>query len=223
MEDLSSNSREPIQVTREPIQVTRKPILTAYNRRNAENHPEFLDTDALLLRFEPLLKSIYRHFCSFNGVFLNQEDTADLYSQIQLEFLRLRRTFDPKRGIDFPGYIKFHLQQRVYHYVVKKQKVTNHEQLIKAYGENNEEQTIELENYASLVDESTEDDFEKIEALASIPWDKLTSDQAQLVQDILIHGETIESIAKRKKVSMKSIKQKLDEICEIFIQLHKNM
>ena len=103
-------------------EVKRKPILTVTNRRNAENHPEFLDTDALLERFGPLLKSIHRRFLSYQGIFLNSEDISDLYSQILFEFIRLRQSFDPKRGVDFTGYIKFHLQQRVYHYVMKKKK-----------------------------------------------------------------------------------------------------
>lgn len=201
-------------------EVVRKPILTASNRRNAENHPEFLDTEALLERFEPLLKSIHKHFCSFDGVFDQQEDITDLYSQIQLEFLRLRRSFDPKRGVDFPGYIKFHLQQRVYHYVTKKQKLVNNEQPVRTYGEDNEDQPIELENFSNLVDEEASSNFEKAEALASIPWDDLDEEQAQLVRDILINGETIESLAKRKKVSMKSIKQKLDDVCEVLIDLY---
>ena len=108
-------------------EIKRKPILTVTNRRNAENHPEFLDTEALLERFEPLLKSIHRRFMSYQGIFTNPDDSSDLYSQIVYEFLRLRQTFDPKRGVDFTGYIKFHLQQRVYHYVIKRQKIVQSE------------------------------------------------------------------------------------------------
>lgn len=201
-------------------EVVRKPILTTSNRRNAENHPEFLDTEALLVRFEPLLKSIHKHFCSFDGVFDQPDDITDLYSQIQYEFLRLRRSYDPKRGVDFPGYIKFHLQQRVYHYVTKKQKLVQNEQPVRTYGEDNEDQPIELENFANLVDEETEANFEKAEAIASIPWDDLTEEQAQLVKDILINKETVESIAKRDKVSMRSVKIRLDEVCDLLVELH---
>lgn len=201
-------------------EVVRKPILTTSNRRNAENHPEFLDTEALLVRFELLLKSIHRHFCSFDGVFDQPDDITDLYSQIQYEFLRLRRSYDPKRGVDFPGYIKFHLQQRVYHYVTKKQKLAQNEQPVRTYGEDNEDQPIELENFANLVDEETEANFEKAEAIASIPWDDLTEEQAQLVKDILINKETVESIAKRDKVSMRSVKIRLDEVCDLLVELH---
>ena len=43
-------------------EIKRKPITTQTNRRNADNHPEFLDTEALLERFSPLIKSIHKRF-----------------------------------------------------------------------------------------------------------------------------------------------------------------
>lgn len=200
-------------------EIVRKPILTTSNRRNAENHPEFLDTETLLERFEPLLKSIHKHFCSYDGIFDQPDDISDLYSQIVYEFLRLKRSYDPKRGVDFPGYIKFHLQQRVYHYVTKKQKLINNEQPVKGYGEE-DEQSIELENLSELIDENTEEEIEKTEAMASIPWEDLSEEDAELVRDILINKESIESIAKRKKVSMKSVKNHLDEVCDLLVELY---
>lgn len=204
----------------EEKEIIRKPILTTSNRRNAENHPEFLDTETLLERFEPLLKAVHKHFCSYNGIFDQPDDVNDLYNQIVFEFLRLKRTFDPKRGVDFPGYIKFHLQQRVYHYVTKKQKLSNNEQPVKTYGENNEDSPVELENFPELIDEETESNFTKTEAMMSIPWDDLSEEDSELVRDILINKETIESIAKRKKVSMKSVKQNVDRICDILVELY---
>lgn len=202
--------------------IVRKPILTTSCRRNAENHPEFLDTDALLERFEPLLRSIHKKFCSYDGVFDQPDDVSDLYSQIQYEFLRLRQSFDPKRGVDFPGYIKFHLQQRVYHYVTKQQKLVNSEQPVKSYSSDDfDEKPLELENMPELVDEETESSFEKAEAIASIPWDDLTQEQAELVKEILFNKKTIENIAKERKVSIKSVKEQFDEICELLIELHQ--
>ena len=141
------------KIKRKPIM--RKAILTTSCRRNAQNHPEFLDTEALLERFEPLLRSIHKKFCSYDGVFNTAEDQADLWAQIQYEFLRLRQTFDPRRGVDFPGYLKFHLQQRVYHYVTKQQKLSNMEQPIKSYSDDFEEKPREIENMPELVDEET--------------------------------------------------------------------
>lgn len=202
-------------------EIVRKPILTTSCRRNAENHPEFLDTESLLERFEPLLRSIHKKFCSYDGMFEQQDDITDLYSQIQLEFLKLKMNYDPKRGVDFPGYIKFHLQQRVYHYVMKKQKLMNNEQTVKSYSDDFDEKPMELENIPELVDEATEENFEKAEAIASIPWEDITDPtQVELIKEILFNGKTVESIAKERKVSIKSIKEKLDEVCDLLVELH---
>lgn len=202
-------------------EVKRKPILTVTNRRNAENHPEFLDTDALLERFEPLLKSIHRRFLSYQGIFLNSEDISDLYSQILFEFIRLRQSFDPKRGVDFTGYIKFHLQQRVYHYVMKKQKVSLNEQVTKTYSNDFDDKSIEFENLANLVDERTIEELERTEAIVCIPWYKLTEEQSQLVFEILFKRKTIEEIARERKVTIVSVKKEFEELCEHLSTLHK--
>lgn len=202
--------------------VKRKPILTVTNRRNAENHPEFLDTEALLERFEPLLKSIHRRFLSYQGVFNNQDDISDLYSQIIYEFLRLRQSFDPKRGVDFTGYIKFHLQQRVYHYVMKKQKVIQSEQPVKNYSDDFDEKPLELENVAELVDERTPQELERSEAIASVPWDKLSQQQALIVTEVLINRKSIEDIAREQRATIKSIRTQFEEVCEYLSDIHNS-
>lgn len=202
--------------------VKRKPILTVTNRRNAENHPEFLETEALLERFEPLLKSIHRRFLSYQGVFNNQDDISDLYSQIVYEFLRLRQSFDPKRGVDFTGYIKFHLQQRVYHYVMKKQKVIQSEQPVKNYSDDFDEKPLELENVAELVDERTPQELERSEAIASVPWDKLSQQQALIVTEVLINRKSIEDIAREQRATIKSIRTQFEEVCEYLSDIHNS-
>ena len=207
------------KIKRRPIM--RKAILTTSCRRNAQNHPEFLDTEALLERFEPLLRSIHKKFCSYDGVFNTPEDQADLWAQIQYEFLRLRQTFDPRRGVDFPGYLKFHLQQRVYHYVTKQQKLSNIEQPMRVYSDDFEEKPRELENMPELVDEETPAAMERTEAIESIPWGRLSEDQAELVREIIFNKKLVETIAKERKVSIKSVKTQLDEICELFIKIHQ--
>lgn len=202
--------------------IKRKPILTVTNRRNAENHPEFLDTEALLERFEPLLKSIHRRFLSYQGVFNNQDDISDLYSQIVYEFLRLRQSFDPKRGVDFTGYIKFHLQQRVYHYVMKKQKVIQSEQPVKNYSDDFDEKPLELENVAELVDERTPQELERSEAIASVPWDKLSQQQTLIVTEVLINRKSIEDIAREQRATIKSIRTQFEEVCEYLSDIHNS-
>lgn len=200
--------------------INRKPILTVTNRRNAENHPEFLDTEALLERFEPLLKSIHRRFLSYQGIFVNSDDVSDLYSQICFEFLRLRQSFDPKRGVDFTGYIKFHLQQRVYHYVMKKQKVVNNEHPVKNYSDNFDEKPMELENLPDLIDEHTPREMERAEALASVPWGELTQEQVEMINAVLIERKTLEDIARDHRTTIKNIKTQFEEVCEYLSKLH---
>lgn len=203
-------------------EIKRKPILTVANRRNAENHPEFLDSETLLERFEPLLKSIHHRFMTYQGVFTIYEDSSDLYNQIVYEFLRLRHSFDPKRGVDFTGYIKFHLQQRVYHYVMKRQKVTQNELPLKVMNNDFEEKPMDLENIPELVDEDSEKEFERIEAIASIPWKSLSESQAYMIRAILLNHKSIEDVAKETKCTLKSVKQDFEELCEFLIELQNS-
>lgn len=199
----------------------RKPILTTSNKRNVHNHPEFLDTETLLERFNPLIKAICKHFCSYDGMFTQPSEVEDLYNQTVLEFLNLRRSFDPKRGVDFPGFIKFHLQQKVYHWVMKQQKLSNTEQLVND-SEDNDECTAKFENTLNLVDEETEIEMEKSERLASIPWDKLSNRDKSLVTMVLIEHKSLEDIAKLEKVTVKSVRRHLDMVCNRLINIHND-
>ena len=203
----------------------RKPILTTSMRRNAENHPEFLDTETLLERFDPLLRSIHKRFCSYDGIFNTMDDVNDLWNQIVYEFLRLRQNYDPKRGVDFPGYIKFHLQQRVYHYVTKTQKVVNHELSVNNYNseDDDEKRTLELENSSELIDERTIDDMEYVEAIASIPWNRIDDpDKSQFIQEILINHVPLETYAKEQHIYLKAAKQKLEDCCQLLANIHND-
>lgn len=202
----------------------RKPILTTSMRRNSENHPEFLDTETLLERFDPLLRSIHKRFCSYDGIFNTMDDMNDLWNQIVYEFLRLRQNYDPKRGVDFPGYIKFHLQQRVYHYVTKTQKVVNHELSVNNYNsEDDEKRTLELENSSELIDERTIDDMEHVEAIASIPWNRIDDlYKSQFIQEILINHVPLETYAKEQHISLKAAKQKLEDCCQLLANIYNN-
>lgn len=201
-------------------EIQRKAIVTITNRRNAENHPEFLSTEVLLERFEPLIKSIHRRFMSYNGLFTSIEDSEELYQQILCEFLRLRQSFDPKRGVDFTGYIQFHLQQRVYHYVTKRQKIVLNEQPAKPFADNDyDEKPIEFENIDELVDEDTVERMERAEAIASIHWEKLTKDQATMVQDILIHHKALEDIAKERRTTIQRVRQEFQDLCDRFCEI----
>lgn len=203
----------------ETTDIKRKPITTVLNRRNAHNHPEFLDTDVLLIRFEPLLKSIHRRFLTYQGVFNNQEDCEDLYSQIVFEFLRLRESFDPRRGVDFTGFVKFHLQQRVYHYVMKQVGKHKNEVDLKMYSNDFDESQLELENFPDIIDEETPSKIEYVDAMASVPWGFLSDEQKDLVNDILVQKKTLKEIAKEKGVTLKSVKNDFDELCK-YLELY---
>ena len=197
----------------------RKPILTINNRRNSDNHPEFLDPEALLERFQPLIKSLHHRFMEFNGIWLTSEDSNDLYNQIVFEFLKLRQSYDPKRGVDFTGYVKFHLQHRVYHYVMKSQKFSNKERLLLSHDDDEDNSNNLLENNIELVDEESEREIFKIEAMESIPWDKLNASQTELIKAVLLNGETIEQIAKSHHTTMRNINRQLEELENFLIEL----
>lgn len=209
------------------MEVQRKPIMTVKNRRNAEYHPEFLDTEALLKRFEPLLKSIQRRFLAYRSVYANQDDKNDLYSQLVYEFLRLRQSFDPRYGVDFTGYVKFHLQQRVFLFSMKAQNVAIHELPSVMFPEDYDDKNMELENHYKLSDEyllnelDDMDEMEKAEARASVPWDDLDELQKELVTEILYNGKTIEDIARQKHTTNQKIQRQFDELCKHLIELHQ--
>ena len=120
--------------------IIRKPIHIPHNRRNARINPEFLDCDALLCKFAPMVQSLYKYFCSYCGILDQPSDCEDLYAQIQYEFLRLCHRYDPRRGVDFTGYIKFNLRNRIYYYVCKLQKYQITEQITRPmYDDTNED------------------------------------------------------------------------------------
>lgn len=198
--------------------ITRKPI-KLNNRRNAEYNPEFLDMDYLLLRFNPLIQSIAKYFISYDGMFEQKCEIEDLYAVIQFQFVELVRKFDPNRGVDFTGYIKFHLRQRVYHYVTKLQKQQGKEKLLHIKEDTeNDNMSINTfkDNYVEEVDDKWEEEFNRSEAIASIPWDKITDpEQLELINMFLIQRKPIEEYALEKKVSIKSVSEKLEKLCEL--------
>lgn len=195
--------------------VIRKPILK-FNRRNADMNPEFLDREVLLERFTPLMQSIYRYFCSYDGMFNQKVDSQDLYSQIQSEFIELTNKYDPRRGVDFIGYIKFHLRQRVYHWVMKAQKVQNTEQLMVQYDTDDSLDMDELVSYEDKKDTYTEHELNRADGIASIPWDKIhDKEHIELINEILIKHHSVEDIAKRRRTSVRAVTNQLDDLCKM--------
>lgn len=186
-------------------------------------NPEFLDKEVLLERFSPLIQSMYRYFCSYDGMFNQAMDSQDLYSQIQSEFIELVHKYDPRRGVDFTGYIKFHLRQRVYHWVMKTQKVQNTEQVLVQYDSDNSLDMDNLISYENKKDTYTEQELVRAEAIASIPWEQIHNEEhKELINEILVKRHTVEDVAKSRKISVRAVSAQLDEVCEIIYRLQSS-
>ena len=203
------------------MDVKRTPIRIPHNRRSTFN-PEFLDKEVLLEKFTPLIQSLHRYFCSYAGILNQPADVDDLYSQIQLEFLKLVQKYDPKRGVDFPGYVQFNLRHRIYYYVTKLQNRQNRECLL--FRQDHSDNPIDIDDVWERPDESVPYEIFRIEALASIPWDEIPDESdRQLIRDILIEHKTLHEIAVSRRVLMKSVHQQFNRLCEFLIQRHERI
>ena len=189
-------------------------------------HDDYLNIEKLIEQYTPLMNSIYRKFSSYNGVFNNASDYEDLMSQIHTEFVRLCQEYDPTRGVDFAGYIKFHLQQRVYHWVTKVQRVQNKETLSTSatWKGTDDESAYDFENQKDLIDYDTEHQVFKAEALASLDWRLLENPKhKRLVEMILFENKSLEEIATAEGVGLNTIKQRFNEVCNLFIDHYNFM
>ena len=164
---------------------------------------DYLDLDKLMKDYSPLMKSIYKKFAKFNNLYHSSSDYEDLEAQIQFEFVKLCSEYNPTRGVDFPGFIKFHLQQRVFHYVTKLQKSRQKETV--AYSrdyDGEQDESVDFDNMSELIDEQSKSEFDRIEALASLDWSVIQSEkQRYLVKAILYEYKSIEELAKEEGVS----------------------
>lgn len=205
------------------MEVKRIPIRIPHNRRSVFN-PEFLDKEFLLEKFTPLIQSLHRYFCSYAGILDQPADVADLYSQIQLEFLKLVQKYDPTRGVDFPGYVQFNLRYRVYYYVNKLQNRQNREHLL--FRQDHSDNPINIDDVGESIwdkpDESVEQEIFRTEAIASIPWKDITDESdRQLIHEILIEHKTLHEIALSRHVLIKVVQQQFDRLCEFLIRHHQ--
>ena len=214
-------------IVRTPIIFNRVPITIEHNRRS-EYNPEFLDLNSLLNKFSPLFKSICRYFCSYAGILDKPYDIEDLYSQIQLEFLKLVKRYDPRRGVDFPGYIKLNLQNRIYYWVTRLQKLQNTERLLFWSEDDDEESDMDIDlyymnqQYYNLADPTNEQEQFRIEALMSLPWEKITDESdREMIIDILNHM-SLEDIARKRHTLIMNIREQFERLCDLLIQLNKN-
>ena len=206
------------------MEVKRIPIHIPHNRRN-EFNPEFLDKEFLLEKFTPLIQSLHRYFCSYAGILDQPADVADLYSQIQLEFLKLIQKYDPKRGVDFPGYVQFNLRHRVYYYVTRLQNRKNRELLL--HRQEHSDNPVDIDDIGGesiwdKPDESVSQDIFRMEAIASIPWKDIPEESdRQLIRDILIEHKTLHEIALSRRVLVKVVQQQFNKLCEFLIDRYR--
>lgn len=205
------------------VEVKRVPIRIPHNRRSVFN-PEFLDKEALLEKFTPLIQSLHRYFCSYAGILDQPADIDDLYSQIQFEFLKLVQKYDPKRGVDFPGYIQFNLRYRVYYYVIKLQNRQNRECLL--LRQDHSDNPIDIDDVGDSIwdkpDESAEYEIFRTEAMASIPWESIPEESdRQLIHEILVEHKTLNEIAIDRHVMVRDVQQQFDRLCKFLIRHHQ--
>lgn len=201
------------------MKVNRVPIVSSYNRRNQYN-PEFLNIDFLIQKYTPLLKSLHRYFCSYSGILDQPSDIDDLYKQIEFEFIRLAKRYDPRRGVDFSGYIKLNLRHRIFYYVIKNQSQQKSELLLLQDADSSE--SIEIDSLVNeLYDESTEQATLRFEAINSIPWDEITSDLDKFIIMEILNHKSLEEIAKEKRMNISTIKQRFDKLCTHLINCSK--
>lgn len=196
-------------------EVKRKPLLTIGNTRNAKNHPEFLDVEMLFERFKPLVLSIYNHFCNYDGVFITKTEMDDLYGQIYLEFVQLVYAYDPKRGVDFPGFLKMNLSQRVQNYVNRYQRSVKNEYLVRSIEDQDE--SDRFENSLDLVDEDSIHAMEITEAKLCIPWHTLTETQ-KLYCNRVLKGVSLKELSQELEVPLKEVNQEFKKLIDILTE-----
>lgn len=181
---------------------------------------DYLDIEKLLVRYEPLIKSIYKHFASYNNLFFSQEDYDDLQSQITLEFVKLCREYNPTVGVDFPGFLKIHLQQRVYHFITKTQKTKQREKVVETREYDGDEE--ESFDFAEVADLSSEYEFDKVEALMALDFAAVANKKQKfLIESILYEEKTLEEIAEEEGVSVREIKSRFNATCTELIKYYK--
>lgn len=189
-------------------------------KKDVGNKGDYLDVEKLMIAYTPLMKSIYKRFSKFNNLFHSQADYEDLEAQIQFEFVKLCNEYNPARGVDFPGFIKFHLQQRVYHHVTKLQKVRQKETL--AYTreyDGEQDDSIDFNNSQELIDEDAIKAFERVEALACLDWSVVSGKKHKwLIEAVLFEHKTLEEIAAEEGVGIKVIRLRLYFACNYLME-----
>ena len=153
------------------------------------------DADALLKAYKPLILSTYK---KYHPTFRRKAEKEELMQEIRSTFIRLVYEYDPRRGVDFPYYIKRMLNFRTYHYVTKTAKQKSIELLHKtdssgqsynAYSEGEDLETEELiDQFVEL--ESWDDEF------------PIGKKQKQLFVGLIVEGKSLKQLAEEEGVEI---------------------
>jgi hypothetical protein len=179
----------------------------------------YLDIDALMEKYAPLKKSIFRLFSRYNNLWVSTDEYDDLHQQIDLEFVRLCREYDPTVGVDFPGYIKSHLQQRVYHYITKLQNSRKREGVVFSVDNDGEqEDSIDFNNISTqMVDEKSDKDFRRVEALANFHIEEVPEIYHSVIKGVLYEHKSLDDIAKKEGVTLIAMQLRFTAACDYLI------
>ena len=191
------------------------------NARHVRNsgNPEFLNPEALLVDFAPLMKRIHQLFSQYYPFFNTPQAKEDLYSNIQMEFLILRREYDYTSGIDFEGYIKLTLQNRVYNrHIVPLKRRYQAETLNSEIWNTNQFSADGLEfesdsRSAQDIDEDAEIAFQNVIARESVPWELLDETQRKIVE-LVLSGESLPEVSRELGMKLKDTEITFEEILE---------
>ena len=158
------------------------------------------DIEQLLEDYRPLILRLYKRF---HPMFSSHMDKEDLMSEIYAIFMKLVWEYDPRRGVDFPYYIKRMLELRTRHYIAKQLRYKNKETLVEGTFPWSEE-------VSSDKTDETKEEIEKI--LNVMSWDdsfSLGEKQRNLFISILRDGKTVKQIAEEEGVKPSTIHTRL--------------
>jgi len=156
------------------------------NERKKLEPPTHLEPVYLYNKYKPLRMAVYK---KFKDKMANHVDREDFMSTVDQIFLQLVNEYDPHRGVDFPYYIKYMLDLRVYHYVDKYLTRINRE----SFNTDDSEIVIEDESYEEL--------FRRVVNLNSIdPNLELGEKHRRLMVGVLIERKTLKELAEEEGV-----------------------
>ncbi|GLI90882.1 sigma-70 family RNA polymerase sigma factor [Bacillus subtilis] len=158
------------------------------------------DINELLVNYKPLILTVYK---KYNPIFPRMKDKEDLMSEINTIFTQLVWEYKPRRGVDFPFYIKKMLEWRTYHYVTKQIKRNDKEVIVGSL--TNDKVSLGDSRDSTLLEE-----LELIENVMS--WDddfRMGKKQKQLFISLLRDNKTVRQIAEEEGVDISTIHTRL--------------